>query len=66
MESEQEIHSTFSKLNVNAVEFVPSFGTVAVKEADPAPEEESAKPVMETPENNGNGELYANCGQECF
>jgi hypothetical protein len=62
MESEQEINSTFSTLNVNAVEFVPSFGTVVVKEADLTPEE-SAKPIMETPEkpeNNGNGESYAN------
>lgn len=60
MESEQEIVSPFSTLNVNAVEFVPSFGAVAVKEPEPAPEE-SAKPVMETPENNGNGESCTNC-----
>ena len=64
MESEQEIHSTFSKLNVNAVEFVPNFGTV-VKEAEPESEEE-LKEVMETPENNGNGKSRARLRANCF
>lgn len=63
MENDQEIHkigSQFSTLNVNAVEFVPSF-TVAPSQKDieepsiedPPPSIQS-KPV-ETPENNGNG-----------
>jgi hypothetical protein len=58
MESEQELHSTFSTLNVNAVEFVPSFGGAVVKDPESA-SEEPQKAVVETPENNGNGEF---CG----
>lgn len=56
MESEQEIHSTFSTLNVNAVEFVPNFGAPPVKDPETMIEE-NAKPPVETPENNGNGKL---------
>ncbi|XP_070492511.1 eukaryotic peptide chain release factor GTP-binding subunit ERF3A isoform X2 [Chironomus tepperi] len=60
MENDQEIHkigSQFSTLNVNAVEFVPSFVVSAPKDIetsieDPPPSVQS-KPV-ETPENNGN------------
>lgn len=61
MESDSEIQ-TFSKLNVNAVEFVPSFGPTFAATAAQEPEttnEESAKPVVEMTENNGNGESYA-------
>lgn len=58
MESEQEIHSTFSTLNVNAVEFVPNFGAPPVKDPETMIEE-NAKPTVETPENNGNGKSYA-------
>lgn len=57
MESDQEFPSTFSKLNVNAVEFVPSFAATTAREPDAA-SEENAKPLIETPENNGNGEFY--------
>lgn len=53
MESEQEIHSTFSTLNVNAVEFVPNFGAPPVKDPETMIEE-NAKPPVETTENNGN------------
>jgi len=56
MESDSEIQ-TFSKLNVNAVEFVPSFGPSFAATAAQEPEttnEESAKPVVEMTENNGN------------
>lgn len=58
MESDQDFPSTFSKLNVNAVEFVPSFAATT-KEPDEE-QDENAKPIIETPENNGNGESYAN------
>lgn len=58
MESEQEIHSTFSTLNVNAVEFVPNFGAPPVKDPETM-NEENAKPAVETPENNGNGKSDA-------
>ena len=61
MENDQDIHkigSQFSTLNVNAVEFVPSFVVSAPKDIessieDPPPSVQS-KPV-EAPENNGNG-----------
>lgn len=57
MESEQEIHSTFSKLNVNAVEFVPNFGSFGGNAAEPeSTVEEVAKPDVVMSENNGNGE----------
>lgn len=56
MASEQDLHSTFSTLNVNAVEFVPSFGAVPVKEPEPV-DEEPQKAVVEMTENNGNGEF---------
>lgn len=57
MESEQEIHSTFSKLNVNAVEFVPNFGSFGGNAAEPESTiEEVAKPDVVMSENNGNGE----------
>lgn len=59
MESDPDFPSTFSKLNVNAVEFVPSFAATTAKESDSG-DEESAKPTTETPENNGNGELSNN------
>lgn len=52
MESESEIASTFSTLNVNAVEFIPSFSTA--KESD-IPMEGVNQASAETPENNGNG-----------
>lgn len=58
MESEQEIHSTFSTLNVNAVEFVPNFGAPPVKDPETMIEE-NAKPAVETTENNGNGKSSA-------
>jgi hypothetical protein len=59
MESDQEFQSTFSKLNVNAVEFVPNFTSFAAATAkDPEPAlEESPKPPIEMTENNGNGKL---------
>lgn len=58
MESEQDsIHSTFSTLNVNAVEFVPNFGAPPVKDPETMIEE-NAKPPIETPENNGNGKTH--------
>jgi Ataxin-2 C-terminal region len=44
--------SQFSTLNVNALEFVPSFACPKTID-DPPP----GKPVIETPENNGNGKL---------
>jgi len=60
MENDQEIHkigSQFSTLNVNAVEFVPSFVTTT-KDIDSSiedpPPSVQTMPV-ETPENNGNG-----------
>jgi hypothetical protein len=53
MESESEIASTFSTLNVNAVEFIPSFSSTT-KESD-KPMEEITQTPSETPENNGNG-----------
>lgn len=57
MESEQEIHSTFSKLNVNAVEFVPNFGSFGSNAAEPESTiEEVAKPDVVMSENNGTGE----------
>lgn len=59
MESDPDFPSTFSKLNVNAVEFVPSFAAPSSKESDSG-DEESTKPTTETPENNGNGELSNN------
>jgi Ataxin-2 C-terminal region len=58
MENDQDIHkigSQFSTLNVNAVEFVPSFCVSSTKDIpneDPPP---APRPVIETPENNGNG-----------
>lgn len=59
MESDSEFPSTFSKLNVNAVEFVPSFAATTAKDSDSA-DEEGVKPENEAPENNGNGELPPN------
>jgi Ataxin-2 C-terminal region len=58
MESDQ-LNSSFSTLNVNAVEFVPSFGPTFASTTATSPDtisEENAKPVVVTPENNGNGE----------
>jgi hypothetical protein len=54
MGDDQELQKTtsqFSTLNVNAVEFVPSFASKTID--DPPP----AKPIIETPENNGNGKI---------
>lgn len=60
MENDQEIHkigSQFSTLNVNAVEFVPSFAPSAPKDIEKSIEEPppavQSRPV-ETQENNGN------------
>lgn len=61
MESE-DLPSSFSTLNVNAIEFIPNFGAPAAPTAK-EPEtkvDDGAKPVAEVPENNGNGESYAN------
>lgn len=66
MENDQDIHtvgSQFSTLNVNAVEFVPNFGPCPsfasqVKDVDNITTDEDpppVKPIVETPENNGNG-----------
>jgi hypothetical protein len=66
MENDQDIHkvgSQFSTLNVNAVEFVPSFGMsppqpqkdIETGDTDePPPPVAPTKPI-ETTENNGNG-----------
>lgn len=60
MENEPEVTKTisqFSSLNVNAVEFVPSFVNVVSKTIeDPPP---PPKPVIETPENNGTGKFLS-------
>lgn len=55
MESEQETSSIFSKLNVNAVEFVPSFSTTASALKDPEVDDESdtQKSNVEQSKNNG-------------
>ena len=70
MESDQEIHSTFSTLNVNAVEFVPSFGpsfaTPTAKDPDTTIEDEIPKPQVEMPENNGNGESEGDFREKNF
>jgi Ataxin-2 C-terminal region len=68
MESDQDINSTFSTLNVNAIEFIPSFASTtasSVSDSDTGGEE-SVKPVTETIENNGNGESYAKQISGCF
>jgi hypothetical protein len=62
MENDQDINDTafkLSTLNVNAVEFVPSFGITAVSKTieDDPPPVEAPKATVETPENNGNGEI---------
>lgn len=60
MESDQEVHSAFSRLNVNAIEFVPSFGFAAPPAIEPDTTiEETLNAQVETPENNGNGEWRA-------
>lgn len=60
MESE-DMQSNFSTLNVNAVEFVPSFAATVTTANEPDdPAEEDATAPVEVPENNGNGESYAN------
>lgn len=62
MENDQEVTKTalqFSSLNVNAVEFVPSFACpkeVSKTIEDPPP---PPKPVIELPENNGTGEFLS-------
>lgn len=58
MENDQEIHkigSQFSTLNVNAVEFVPSFVVKEIEKSieEPPPTTVQSRPV-ETQENNGN------------
>jgi hypothetical protein len=61
MENDQEVckvNSQFSTLNVNAVEFVPSFVVstpkeLALEESPPPPVTKSA--FDEPPEKNGNG-----------
>lgn len=59
MESESEMSSVFSKLNVNAVEFVPSFSspsaapTTADTEAEMNDTADTPKMVVEQPKNNG-------------
>lgn len=55
MESEQEMSSIFSKLNVNAVEFVPSFSTGPSAIQDPEADDESdtQKANVEQSKNNG-------------
>lgn len=66
MENDQEIHkigSQFSTLNVNAVEFVPSFVSAAKeieKTIEEPPPTMQSRPI-ETQENNGNG-MY---GEKC-
>lgn len=63
MESDSDLQSSFSTLNVNAVEFVPNFGPPSAGSTnadDPeTTPEEGSKPVIETTENNGNGKSYA-------
>lgn len=58
MENDQQVQKAtaqFSSLNVNAVEFVPSFVKEVTKTVeDPPP---PPKPVIETTENNGTGEF---------
>lgn len=61
MENDQEIHkigSQFSTLNVNAVEFVPSFAVKEIEKTieEPPPSVVQTRPV-ETQESNGNGKL---------
>lgn len=59
MESESDMQSVFSKLNVNAVEFVPSFSspsaapTTADTEAEMNDTSDTQKMVVEQPKNNG-------------
>lgn len=55
MESEQETSSIFSKLNVNAVEFVPSFSTTPAATMNPETDDDSdtQKASVEQPRNNG-------------
>lgn len=60
MENDQEstevgskLPTQFSSLNVNAVEFVPSF--VISKTVEDPPPVSAPKSAAETPENNGNG-----------
>lgn len=62
MENDQEVQKAaaqFSSLNVNAVEFIPSFGMpkdVSTTIEDPPP---PPKPVIDAPENNGTGKLLS-------
>lgn len=58
MENDQDVNETsikISTLNVNAVEFVPSF--VITKTIEDPPPVSAVKATAETPENNGNGEF---------
>jgi hypothetical protein len=55
MDNEQEVSSIFSKLNVNAVEFVPSFAASVMKNSDPIIESESRQAGEQPSENNGTG-----------
>lgn len=62
MENDQEVQKAaaqFSSLNVNAVEFIPSFGmpkdcSTTIEDPPPPP-----KPVIDAPENNGTGKLLS-------
>lgn len=59
MENDQDVNDTaikISTLNVNAVEFVPSFVTTVSKSIDDPPPVAAPKANAETPENNGNGQ----------
>lgn len=59
MESESDMSSVFSRLNVNAVEFVPSFSspsaapTTSDTEAEMNDTSDTLKMVVEQPKNNG-------------
>lgn len=58
MEDDQDVNETsikISTLNVNAVEFVPSFGSFTKTIDDDEPPVSEPKSTEETPENNGNG-----------
>lgn len=62
MENDQEVQKAaaqFSSLNVNAVEFIPSFGMpkdISTTIEDPPP---PPKPVIDAPENNGTGKFLS-------
>lgn len=63
MDNEQEVSSIFSKLNVNAVEFVPSFGPSinapvgfdSMTNTDPINDSESRQATEQPTEANGTG-----------